>query len=209
MAEILYVQTDKNMKVTKEQILLGEIAKLSSADPKITARNQNREITSLPRGQYGRYVLSATDLIRVIEKNERDVVVSHIGEPTFVITYVDVDKTNKIIGWLKTALVCLVTFFGAAFSIMTFHNDVDIGKLFADIYRMFTGKESDGCTILEIMYSIGIGLGVIFYFNHFGRRKLTQDPTPMEVQMRLYEDDVDATIIEREERGGGSCGCSS
>ena len=44
--------------------------------------------------------------------------------------------------------------------------------------------------------SVGIGLGVLFFFNHFGRKKITQDPTPMQVQMRLYEDDVDTTIIE-------------
>ena len=26
--------------------------------------------------------------------------------------------------------------------------------------------------------------------------KLTDDPTPMQVQMRLYEDDINTTIIE-------------
>ena len=50
------------------------------------------------------------------------------------------------------------------------------------------------------LYSIGIGIGVVFFFNHFGRRKITQDPTPMEVQMRLYEDDVDSTVLEQERR---------
>ena len=86
---------------------------------------------------------------------------------------------------------------------------MDVSKLFGNIYQMFTGNASNGFTVLEITYSIGIGIGVVFYFNHFGRRKLTQDPTPMEVQMRLYEEDVDTTIIEEEERGGqGSC-CSN
>ena len=49
-------------------------------------------------------------------------------------------------------------------------------------------------------YSLGIGLGVIFFFNHFGHGKITQDPTPMEVQMRVYEDDVDKTLIEKKNR---------
>ena len=30
--------------------------------------------------------------------------------------------------------------------------------------------------------------------------KITSDPTPMQVQMRLYEDDVNTTIIEDIER---------
>ena len=67
---------------------------------------------------------------------------------------------------------------------------------------MFTGKISGGFTVLEIMYSIGIGLGVVLFFNHFGRLKITDDPTPVEVQMRIYEDDVDTTVLEKERRKG-------
>ena len=153
--------------------------------------------------------MSATDLIREIEKSEENVYITHIGEPTFVLTYENPNSKNQAVSWLKVLLVSLVTFFGTGFSIMTFNTDVDVSKLFGNIYQMFTGNASNGFTVLEITYSIGIGIGVVFYFNHFGRRKLTQDPTPMEVQMRLYEEDVDTTIIEEEERGGqGSC-CSN
>lgn len=210
MSEILYVQTDKNMKVTREVVLLGEIAKLSCGDEKVLARNKARKVASLPKGKYGRYVMTATDLIREIEREEENVDVTHIGEPTFVLTYEDPNGKNTAVSWIKTILVSIVTFFGTAFSIMTFNTDVDVSKLFGNIYEMFTGRSSSGFTVLEVTYSIGIGLGVIFYFNHFGRRKITQDPTPMEVQMRLYEDDVDTTIIEKSERGDkSSCGTKS
>ena len=79
---------------------------------------------------------------------------------------------------------------------MTFNNDVDLPKLFGQLFFQFTGQESDGFTILELSYSIGVGLGILVFFNHFSGRKLTADPTPMEVEMRLYEDDVDKTLIE-------------
>ena len=79
---------------------------------------------------------------------------------------------------------------------MTFNNDVDVGNLFADIYTQVTGQVSSHFTILEITYSVGIGLGVLFFFNHFGHMEITADPTPMQIQMRLYEDDVNTTIIE-------------
>ena len=83
---------------------------------------------------------------------------------------------------------------------MTFNNDVDIPSLFEQLYTQVTGQPTTGNTTLEISYSIGIGLGVLFFFNHFGRIKLTDDPTPMQVQMRLYEDDVNTTIIEDNSR---------
>ena len=100
----------------------------------------------------------------------------------------------------KIFFVCLVSFFGAAFSIMTFNNDVDLGSLFDQFYTLVMGKSSDGFTILELSYSVGIGLGVLLFFNHFGHLKLSDDPTPMQVQMRTYEDDVNQTLIEQAER---------
>lgn len=202
MSKTLYMQTDKNIKVIKEEVCLGDIANLSCADTKILKRNLNRKVISLPKGKYGRYVLAVTDIIREIEKEEDDVDVCHIGEANFVITFEDPNGKNTIVSRVKTIVVSLVTFFGTAFSIMTFNTDVSVDKLFQNIYQMFTGEKSSGFTILEITYSIGIGIGVIFYFNHFGKRKLTQDPTPLEVQMRLYEDDVDTTIIETSDREG-------
>lgn len=200
MSEILYVQTDKNMKVTKEQVLLGEIAKLSCGDGAVLARNRVRHVVTLPEGRYGRYVFSATDLIQKIMKEEEHVDVTHIGEPAFVITFEDPNQKNKIWDWMKRFVIGILTFFGTAFSIMTFHTDVDVNKLFENLCGLVTGSAGRGIGVLEVSYSIGIGIGVIFYFNHFGKRKLTQDPTPMEVQMRLYEDDVDTTIIEKNDR---------
>lgn len=46
---------------------------------------------------------------------------------------------------------------------MTFNNDVDLPALFQQIYTQITGQASTGFTILEISYSIGIGLGVLFF----------------------------------------------
>ena len=200
MSDTLYIQTDKNMKVTKEIVTLGEIADLSCKNSSVLARNQVRKITSLPKGKYGRYVLSMIDIIREIEQAEPQVEVCHIGEPIFILTYENPSQKNKLLSFLKVALVSVITFVGAGFSIMTFQTDVDIRTLFDNIYQLFTGGDSPGFSVLEISYSLGIGIGVVLFFNHFGNRKLTQDPTPMEVEMRTYEDDIDTTIIEQADR---------
>lgn len=83
---------------------------------------------------------------------------------------------------------------------MTFNNDVDVPALFRQITAQVTGQDGSSFPALAISYSVGIGLGVLFFFNHFGHIKLTDDPTPMQVQMRLYENDVNTTIIEDQER---------
>ena len=95
------------------------------------------------------------------------------------------------------ALICL---FGSAFTIMAFHNDIGISDVLARIYEMVTGTSSDGYTALEISYSIGLAIGIIVFYNHVGGKRLTSDPTPLEVEMRNYERDVNQAIVEMADR---------
>ena len=53
---------------------------------------------------------------------------------------------------------------------------------------------------MEIAYSAGLMIGILIFFNHFGKRRFTVDPTPMEVQMRVYENDIQTTLIENAAR---------
>lgn len=200
MSEILYIQTEKNVEVQSPEIYLQDVAKLTCSDSKVLNRNKVRKVFSIPNGAPGRYVISAVDLVHAVAKEEPNVDVTHIGEANLVVTYEKAKHQQKWYSWLKTLLVCMLTFFGGAFSIMTFNTDVDTANLFSKIYTQFTGEIAAGPTILEFTYSVGIGIGVVFFFNHFGKGKLTQDPTPVEVQMRLYEDDVNETLIADKNR---------
>lgn len=200
MSEILYIQTEKNVEVQSPEIYLQDVAKLTCKDSKVLNRNKVRKVFSIPNGEPGRYVVSAVDLVHAIAKEEPNVDITHIGEANLVVTYEKAKHQQKWYSWLKTLLVCVLTFFGGAFSIMTFNTDVDTANLFSKIYTQFTGEMATGPTILEFTYSVGIGIGVVFFFNHFGKGKLTQDPTPVEVQMRLYEDDVNKTLIADKNR---------
>ena len=104
--------------------------------------------------------------------------------------------------YLKSALIGIVIFFGSGFSIMAFHNDISINKLFAGVYEMVMGYPSDGYSILEVSYSIGLALGIVLFFNHVGGRRLTKDPTPIEGEMRVYETEVNKALIETADREG-------
>ena len=196
MNAVLYMQIDANIQIKHPHIYLQDIARLSCSDSKILNRLRVMPVINLKPDAPGRYVMSVMDLVDKIQQKEPDLTVTPLGETDFILTYEKPGSQNLIFRWLKIALVCLVTFFGAAFSIMTFNADVDVEKLFQRIYFQVTGQNSSGFTPLEIAYSAGLGLGILFFFNHFGHRKITADPTPMQVQMRKYEDDVNTTITE-------------
>ena len=88
--------------------------------------------------------------------------------------------------------------------IMTFNNDVSVPEVFDKFYTQVTGQEASGPTILEICYCIGLPLGILVFYNHIGRKKITDDPTPVQVSMRKYEQDVDTTYMEDSSREGKS-----
>ena len=56
--------------------------------------------------------------------------------------------------------------------------------------------------VLERSYAFGLMAGILIFFNHIGKRRLTKDPTPIEVSMRNYEDDVNKTLSETWDREG-------
>ena len=85
---------------------------------------------------------------------------------------------------------------------MTFHIDIGIQKAFSRFYEQVMGETKPMVTELEISYSIGLALGIIIFFNHFSKKKLTQDPTPIEVEMKKYNQDlINAKVAESDEKG--------
>ena len=38
------------------------------------------------------------------------------------------------------------------------------------------------------------------FFNHIGKRRITKDPTPIEVEMKMYEEEVEKALIDLAEK---------
>lgn len=95
-------------------------------------------------------------------------------------------------------LIWLLLFFGAALAIMNFHEDVSMQAVHQRIYKIITGKENIKPLILQIPYSIGLGLGMILFFNHVFKKRLNEEPSPLEVEMFNYQQDLDRYVIINE-----------
>lgn len=194
--DTLYLKIDKNVQVHDSTVFLKDIAQLECSNKAVENQLKTLKLNNPTGNKPGRHVMSVMEIITQIHEVYPSLEVNNIGESDFIITYEKAKQPSPIYSWAKTLFVCVLSFFGAGFSIMTFNNDVSVTKLFAQLYEQFTGTVSDGFTILEVAYSLGLGLGIIVFFNHFAGKKLTKDPTPMEVQMRTYEDNINKTLIE-------------
>ena len=204
MSDTLYIQTDMNILIKHPHVYLQDIARLSCSNSKVLNRLRVLPVANLNPDTPGRYTMSVMVLVDLIQKKEPDLDITPLGELSFILTYQPPGKPQMIFEILKVVFISLASFFGAAFSIMTFNTDADVGTLFKQIYQQVTGNVSNGFTILEISYSIGLAAGVLFFFNHFGRKKFSADPTPMQVQMRQYEDNVNTTLLEESSRKASS-----
>lgn len=198
----LYIKGNRNTEVTKPDVTLGDILSMECTDKTALAKLRARKILKFPKNKRGRRVISVLEVISCIHKEYPELDVFNLGETDMLITYEEQKTPPIICHFLKTAFAAAAVFFGAAFSIMAFNNDVNVTRLFGQIYELATGHKTSGFTVLEISYSIGVASGIIIFFNHFGKRRFTPDPTPMEVQMRLYENDIQTTLIENADRKG-------
>ncbi len=202
MSDTLYLKIDKNIQTKGDRILLKDIASIRCSSKPVETKVK---LLKLPAEQIhgpGRYVFSVLDVIDVIQKEYPSLEINNLGECDFIITVEKKNTPSELVCWIKTGFVCLLAFFGAAFSIMAFNNDAGISHLFRQLYESITGNRSDGFTLLEISYSFGIGLGILIFFHHFSKKSHKSDPTPLEVEMRTYENDVDTTVIEAGNRQG-------
>lgn len=202
MNDILYIKTDRNIEVDHIDVTLGDVAKLECSNASVKNRLKTLKILKIQADKSNRYIFSVLKVIELIHEIYPNLEIQSLGEPDFIVEYESPAYAHDRWSLLKVSFVCLIMFFGSAFSIMAFHNDIGINQVFHQIYELITGEESSGFTVMELMYSIGITAGIIVFYNHFGGKRITKDPTPIEVQMRLYEDDVNTTLIEGCNRKG-------
>ena len=196
----LYIKGDRNVEVTKPDVYLKDIVMMECPDKNMLPKLQTLKVLKIQDKKEQRYVVSVLKIIACIHEKYPQVEVRNLGETDIIITYEKQQTPSYVWHICKVVVVAAIIFFGSAFSIMAFNNDVGGTELFGQIYELVMGKKSDGFTVLEITYSIGLTLGILIFFNHFGKKRFTVDPTPMEVQMRLYENDIQTTLVENAAR---------
>lgn len=200
MKNTVYVKLNQITELTHKDVVLKDVAQVYCDDQNIMNKCNAMKVMTVKLDKKRRYIMSALDVTRKLIQMDPTLEVSHVGEVDFIIAYKPPSPPSYIWEWSKTVFVCAVCFFGAAFAIMTFNNDVNVTDVFQKVYRLITGEKPQGFTILELSYSVGLAGGILLFFNHFAGWKLNTDPTPLEVEMRLYEENIGKTLIQNDSR---------
>lgn len=200
MQKQVYLKVNQITEVQNKSVFLKDIASISCQDPVLLSKCNSLKVKTIRENREKRYIEDVLDIIDKICQLDAKAQISNLGEVDYIIDYHPPSPSKLAWQWAKTIFVCIISFFGAAFAIMTFNNDADVPALFQELYRLVMGKESSGFTVLEASYSTGLAAGILIFFNHFMKWKLTTDPTPLEVEMRTYEEDICKTLIQNHGR---------
>ena len=191
----VYIKAEESVCLNHKDIKVKDVMSLYCTDKDIEQKIKNESIYHFPQDQNARKCFSVMKVIEVIKDVDKTLEVLNFGPQDFIVYYKRKQEESKSLNYGKILFVILVAFFGASFSIMTYNTDVGIEELFYNVYEMVMGNAPKGPNILHISYTIGLALGIVIFFNHAGKIKLNDDPTPFEVQMRLYERDVNDTLM--------------
>lgn len=200
----IYLKMEKCIKVKETDVFLKDVAKVYCTDDVILAKARSIKVYTFKEDGPHRKCISALVIIQMLSELSPAVSIQNVGEMDVLVEYDAGKKRNPFLQKMKIVMVVLVSFFGTAFTIMAFHNDIGIEDLFSGIYEQVMGEPSSGLGVLEFSYSVGLAVGITLFFNHMGGKRLTVDPTPIEVEMKMYEDDINTAIIEDVKRQGKS-----
>lgn len=142
-------------------------------------------------------IIDVMKVIKLISGLIEDVEVQTIGPAQ---TIVEVKLKKKQMSFPFFILIWFLLFFGSAMAIMNFHDDVSMRSVQEKLYLIITGVEDSKPWIFQIPYSIGLGLGMILFFNHVFQKRINEEPSPLEVEMFNYQMDLDNYVIIHENK---------
>lgn len=196
----IYIKANGNCIVYDKNVTLGDVLKIECTNIGVLRAVRQMELYSFNHPHS--VVFSILKIIERIHEDYPSADIVNCGETDFVVEYQKSTVKSPVIEKTKLILVSVIVFFGSAFTIMTFHNDVGIMDVFEIFYEQLMGEPKPKITELEISYSIGLAVGIIVFFNHFSKRKITTDPTPIDVEMKKYNKDlINTKIAESDEKG--------
>lgn len=204
MEEILYIKIEQNIPVKKRALTYKDIASLYCTNKKIVQKLEQETFYTLPADCNQKTMFTISKVYEGIHKIYPNLKIENVGEKDFIVDLElpDGKEKSKTGEYVKTAFVAFIVFFGAAFTIMTFNEDVNVSNVFDKVYKLIMGTGKKGGSILEISYAVGLPLGILVFYNHFRRRKIKDDPTPIQVEMCTYEEQVNKAMIKTASREG-------
>ncbi|MFS1512281.1 stage V sporulation protein AA [Chengkuizengella sp. SCS-71B] len=191
--QILYLRLRKFIRLTKgKPIYLGQIAQVI-IDPEWEMIL--KKLLIIQPEDKKNLVIDLMMIIKKVKEVLPDVTIEYFGEPHVFVEFEENKPSPNII---FIALVWLLLFVGSGLAIMNFHADVSMEEVHQKIFTYVTGEETESPLLLQIPYSLGLGIGMILFFNRLFKKKFSEEPSPLELEMFMYKENLNQFQITKQ-----------
>ena len=180
----------------EEKVLLRDVAQIIAPEP-VLSNIKTMMVHQLTQKDRNIVVIDVMKVINLITDTLEDCEVQTIGPAQ---TIIEVTLKKKGVSIPFFLLIWFLLFFGSAMAIMNFHDDVSMKSVHEKVYTIITGEKDAKPLLFQIPYSIGLGLGMILFFNHVFKKRINEEPSPLEVEMFNYQLDLDNYVIIHENK---------
>lgn len=195
----IYIQLRDGYQGEKDTVVLIKDLAVVLSDSKIKEDILNMEVINLDENIQEYTVVSTLTIIDRITRHYSNLTIIPIGSSEILVKKTQTQsKQNPFWYSLRLILVCITLFIGTGLAIMNFHADVNMSESHTEIYKLLTGKENSRPLIIQIPYSLGIGLGMAIFFYHIIPKKYSNEPSPMEVEMYSYRKGINEYLLKNE-----------
>ncbi|WP_274651706.1 stage V sporulation protein AA [Paenibacillus humicola] len=203
-SKIVYLRLRKRIGIKPGQaVTLSQAARLFASDAGLE-RKLNALVLHRHRERDGnRVVIDLLQIVRAIRETEPEALVESFGDPQVLVMVAEKEQKPRIVVLIAS---WLLLFFGSGLAIMNFHTDVSMKEVHSRITELVTGRPAEHPLWFQIPYSFGIGFGMVLFFNHLFRKRFNEEPNPLEVELYMYEENVNAYVIADEMRRKNDAG---
>lgn len=195
--QYLYIRLRRRVVLRRNTpIKLGQVAQLLT-EPELEQKLLELELYRPSTNDGNRLLIDMLLVVRKVKASFPFLQIEQYGEPHVL---VEIEEERRKPSVVAIALVWLLLFIGSGLAIMNFHADVSMLDVHRRMYELITGRRVDYPLLLQIPYSFGIGLGMVLFFNHLFKKKFNEEPSPLEVEMFMYQESVNHYVITEEYR---------
>lgn len=197
MSNLVYVKMRQRLQVSPDyKIRVGDVAQIT-ADEAIVEQLRQYPVYQITKQDKTHVVIDAMKVIEAIGQYNSALELNLLGPAQ---TIVEIVYEPKRVNPFFFAVVWLLLFVGAGLAIIYFHEDVSMQQVHQRMYYMVTGETVKKPLLFQIPYSLGLGIGMILFFNHVFKKRINEEPSPLEVEIFQYQQSLDQYVVMNENK---------
>lgn len=198
MTDMVYLRMKKKIEIeTQREIKLQDIAFVSSTSKELVQELLKLKIYRVTKEDKEIVIIDSFLIIKHLNELYPNLEIQLTGPEQ---TIVKVDKSNKNPNVLVFIFVWLLLFIGTAMTIVNFHYDVSMQEVQQKLHFLLTGEKNEFPLWIQIPYSLGLGIGMILFFNHWFNKRFNEEPSPLEVEIYKYQQSLDDYVNYHENK---------